>query len=414
MTAPTVHLLDPAVRDYAWGSRTQLAQLRGDGEVSPTPEAEAWFGAHPVAPAATATGPDLRALVAADPDHHLGADVVARFGAELPFLVKLLAADAPLSLQVHPSADRAVAGFDAEEAAGVPRDAPTRIYRDDRPKPELLLALTSFSALCGFRDPAATVALLDALDVPALSWLRRTLADRGEPALADLVARALRPRPELTEELAALRPALDRVAGARGEHALNARWLAVIAERYPSDGGVLVALLLRLVDLAPGQAIHLPAGTMHAYLAGAGLEVMAASDNVVRGGLTVKHVDVEELLRVVDAAVLPTPLVHPEERDGWRLLPTPTGYFEVSHRPLAPTPVRLDRDDTGPEVLVVIGGEAHVVADGDEVVVPPAGGVYLSAAARDVVVAGDGTLYRTTVGRPSGPAGTRRGPGRGV
>jgi mannose-6-phosphate isomerase len=397
-TTPSVHRLEPAVRDYAWGSRTVLAELRGADAPTAGPEAEAWFGAHPGAPAGLAGRGDLCDLLAADPERQLGATVAERFGGRLPFLVKLLAAAEPLSLQVHPDASQAAAGYAAEEACGIARDAPTRVYRDGWPKPELLLALTPFSALCGFRELPRTITLLDRLAVPQLTWIRDALASAGERALPDIIARALRPRDELADELAALRPAVDRLAGRDADLAAEAGWLALLLERYPRDGGVLVAALLRLVELTPGQAVHLPAGNPHAYLRGAGVEVMASSDNVVRGGLTAKHVDVEELLRVIDPRVLPPPLVTPEVRDGWTCLPTPSPQFAVSHRTLTADPVRVDRRIGGPEILLVLGGTVTVTADDDVVTIGSAGGAYVAAATRELAVAGSGTVYRTTLG----------------
>jgi mannose-6-phosphate isomerase len=396
-SSSSIHPLVPAVRDYAWGSRTALAELRGDPAPTDGPEAEAWFGAHPGAPSGLVDGGDLLDLLRQDPRGLLGDDVAARFGGRLPFLVKLLAAAEPLSLQAHPSAAQAAAGYEAEEARGTPRDASTRVYRDPWAKPELLLALTPFAALCGFRETERTVALLDGLAIPELEWLRRGLGTDGEAAIPRLIARALRPHDELTAELAALRSALDRVAAGGDGWATEARWLGELLERYPGDGGVLVALLLRLVELAPGEAIHLPAGNLHAYLRGTGVEVMASSDNVVRGGLTAKHVDVEELLRILDPRVLPPPLVAPREREGWTHLPTATPPFALSLRPLDRVPVTLERRDA-PEILLVLGGSAVVTGDGERVELGPATGVFVPAGTREVTVAGEGTIYRTTVG----------------
>jgi mannose-6-phosphate isomerase len=397
LNRPSVHGLEAAVRDYAWGSRTALAELRGAPTPASGPEAEAWFGAHPGAPATLTDGGTLLELLEADPEGMLGADVVDRFDGQLPFLVKLLAAAEPLSLQAHPSAEQAAAGFAAEEARGIDRDAPTRVYRDRWPKPELLLALTPFVALCGFREVDGTVALLDRLGVSQLRWLRDGLATEGVRALPRLIARALRPSGTLADELAHLAPALRSVAHGSEAWATEARWLLDLLDRYPEDGGVLVALLLRLVELAPGEAVHLPAGNLHAYLRGTGVEVMASSDNVVRGGLTGKHVDVEELLRVLDPRVLPPPVVTPVRRDGWTHLPTPTPPFAVSVRELADAPVTVARGP-GPEILLVLGGQVLVEADGSHLELGPATAAFVPATTRTLTLAGTGTVYRTTVG----------------
>ncbi|MEX0834454.1 MAG: mannose-6-phosphate isomerase, class I, partial [Nitriliruptor sp.] len=384
MPTSPLHLLDPVVRDYAWGSRTFLAELRGRPTPSPGPEAELWFGAHPSAPATVLpAGTSLLDLIERDPIGTLGDAVADRFGGRLPFLVKLLAADQPLSLQAHPSQEQAEEGFAREETAGIDRAAPTRLYRDAWSKPELLHALTPVSALCGFREPGATIALLDELDVSALAGTRALLADGGEDAFPDLLELALHDHGWAEDDDAALAAAADRVAGGGGDFAAEARWLTRLLDRYPGDGGVRVALLLRLVDLAPGEALHLPGGNLHAYLEGAGVEVMASSDNVIRGGLTVKHVDVDELLRTVDARVLPPPVVAPERVGPITVLPAPTAFFRFERVDLdGAGEVALDRARGGPEVLVAVGSEVAVRAgDRAEVTVTPGGAAFVAAAA---------------------------------
>ena len=222
--------------------------------------------------------------------------------ANLPYLLKVLAADEPLSLQAHPSAAQAAEGFARENAAGIPVDAPTRNYRDASHKPELICALTEFHALVGFREIAQTLALLRALDVAELAPHVALLA--AQPDAAGL--RALfttwitLPQSVLDRAVPALQTACVRLAQQGREFAREARMALELSERYPGDAGVLAALLLNLVVLAPGEALYLPAGNLHAYLSGAGVELMANSDNVLRGGLTSKHVDVAELLRVLD------------------------------------------------------------------------------------------------------------------
>jgi mannose-6-phosphate isomerase len=402
VSSPPVRPLDPAVRAYAWGSHSFLAELQCRPSPSAGPEAEAWFGAHPGAPATT-PGPDgpaaLDDVIGSDPHGELGPDALERFGPRLPFLVKLLAADAPLSLQAHPSAAQARRGFDIEEALGIPRDALTRTYRDRWPKPELLHALTPFRALCGFREPAATIALLDVLDVPELGELGRRLERDGEAALAATLAWALRDgRAAAVAALPQLRAAAARLRD-RAEAspwAPTAACLVDLIDRYPGDPGSIVALLLRLVELAPGEAIHIPDGNLHAYLGGAGVEVMASSDNVVRGGLTTKHVDVDALLEVVDARCLPPPFVPGTEQGDETVHASPTPHFRLSHVTLGARAVRLDR--RGPQILVAVGGAATVTVDGNRVAIASGRGAFVGARASEVVVTGDAQVFRTTVG----------------
>jgi mannose-6-phosphate isomerase len=393
-----LHRLDPVLRRYAWGSRTALAELCGRPSPTPEPEAELWFGTHPAAPAGVAGGGTLLELVEADPSATLGVEVAERFEGRLPFLVKLLAAAEPLSLQLHPAAAEARAGFAREEADGPARDAPTRVYRDPWPKPELLAALTPFDALCGFRDPAATVALLDHIDVAALAPVRERLVARGEAAFPELVERALHRGAWPQEERAEVADGFARVAGGGGRFAPEASWLGRLLERYPEDGGVEVAALLRLVRLAPGEALTLPAGTLHAYLSGTGVEVMASSDNVVRGGLTPKHVDVEELLRLLDARVLPRPVVEVTAEGAETHLPAPAEHFALSRVEVAGARVALDRRRGGPEVLVVTAGEVVVASEDDELAVPRGGGAFVPAATRELHLDGSGQVHRVRVG----------------
>ena len=410
-TPAPIGLLTGRRRDYAWGSHTALAGLEGRAHPTPGPEAELWFGAHPSAPSllerpgSPGTTP-LDVAVAADPDGELGADVAATHGPRLPFLLKVLAADQPLSLQTHPSAAQARAGCAAEDAAGIARDAPQRNYRDDRAKPELMHALTDVDALCGFRDVAASVGLLDRLDV--LGDVRERLRRHGERAMPDVVRQLLTwphdDRRSLVAEVAAAAQRLADRPAARGgdDHDVEvARWAARLAQRYPTDPGVALVLLLEVVHLAPGESMHLPAGNLHAYLRGVGVEVMAASDNVLRGGLTAKHVDVDGFLDVLDPRAQPTPRVAPVRGGPSEVVfPAPADAFRLSKLDLDAVPVALD--PRGPQVLLCTHGGLVAGADGIEVQVPPGRAAYVSARARAVTLAAAGPgraiAFRATVG----------------
>ncbi|GAA4373958.1 mannose-6-phosphate isomerase, class I [Paeniglutamicibacter cryotolerans] len=298
-----MYFLENTFRDYPWGSRSAISHLLGR-EASGAPEAEMWIGAHPTAPS-LAVLPEgrmaLDELIAADPEALLGKETNAVYG-QLPFLAKLLAADKPLSVQVHPNPAQAAAGLAAEDAAGVPRDAFHRNYRDSQHKPEMLFALTDFVALSGFRPVQESAGLFTTLATALTGAASRTaehvaslLLTQGLRAAFGYLLDAGTP----VSDLAAAAPALvaaDPVLAA--EPALAE--LISLASHYPSDPGVVVSLLLNLVRLAPGEAIYLDAGNVHAYLRGLGVEVMANSDNVLRGGLTSKHIDVPELMGTVD------------------------------------------------------------------------------------------------------------------
>ena len=296
--------LHGVIRPYAWGSRTAIPELLG---VPPRdlPAAELWLGAHPDDPAGV---PDhdtgLDELIAADPAGLLGGDVVASFGPHLPFMLKVLAAETALSIQVHPDLAQARAGFADEDARGVPRSAPQRNYKDANHKPELLCALTEFDALCGFRTVPETLRLLDALDVDALSEYRTMLAGPdGLRATFTALLEVADPAALVADVVAGAR----RLDGSGAEWADEVGWVVRLAAQFPGDVGAVLSLLLNLVRLGPGEAIFLAAGNVHAYLYGLGVEILANSDNVLRCGLTPKHVDVAELLRITDFRSLKQP-----------------------------------------------------------------------------------------------------------
>jgi mannose-6-phosphate isomerase len=362
-----------------------IAALQGRPVPSPEPEAELWIGAHPGDPSTVEPeGSSLAEVISEAPARVLGEEMVARFGGRLPFLMKLLAADAPLSLQAHPDAGQAAAGFAAEEAAGVPRDAPHRRYVDPYHKPELLVAVSTFRALCGFREPAATAELLAGLKVPALDPVVGAL---GEGDLAAAV-RWLLGHPEPGELVAGVAEAADAPA-----------LVGELAAAYPRDVGVVVALLLNHVTLRPGEAIFMPAGNLHAYLHGTGVEIMAASDNVLRGGLTPKHVDVPELLRVLRFEPLAEPVRRPE-RVGpgvvtWRV---PVAEFALYRVRLDAAVPRVELPVAGPRAVLCLAGEVEV-DDGVARVTLRTGSVaFGGATGAPVVLAGAGEAYLAAVG----------------
>ncbi|HEV7710891.1 MAG TPA: mannose-6-phosphate isomerase, class I [Asanoa sp.] len=371
--------LDSPIRDYAWGSRTVLARLQGRPAPTKGPEAELWIGAHPGAPS-TLDGEDgpvsLAEAIAAAPTGWLGAETVARFGPRLPYLMKVLAADAPLSLQAHPNLEHARERF----AAGDPN------YVDANHKPELLVAIEPFDALCGFRDPHRSADALEALGGAALAPVVAHLR-RGE--LADAV--------ELLLTWPGDRADLVTLVTAGGEQAPAADLALVrrLAAHYPSDPGVLVALLLNPVHLEPGEAVWMPAGNLHSYLGGAGVEIMAASDNVLRGGLTPKRVDVGELLQVLRFEVLRDPVVKPVEvADGVVTWPVPIDDFSL-HRVTRPTELRLD----GPVLALCTAGEVTIGDATGVVSLTPGRAAVGPAGAGPLMIAGAGEVYVASLGR---------------
>lgn len=376
------------------------------------PEAELWFGAHPGDPAWLETPEGetslLDALVA-DPEGQLGTTARARFGDVLPFLVKVLAADEPLSLQAHPSAEQAVEGYLREERLGIPVNSPVRNYRDTSHKPELLVALEPFEALAGFRQAARTRELLQALAVSDLDPFIDLLTDGSDAdgLRALFTTWITAPQPDIDVLIpAVLDGAIQYVSSGATEFAAEAKTVLELGERYPGDAGVLAALLLNRITLAPGEAIFLPAGNLHTYLRGFAIEVMANSDNVLRGGLTPKHVDVPELLRVLDFAPTPESALRPPvHREGLALIyETPTDEFAVAL-------LELDGESLGHQVDASArheGPQILLCVEGSTIVHAKSGSLTLERGAAAWVAADDGPirltahepakLFRATVG----------------
>ncbi|MCO6660386.1 mannose-6-phosphate isomerase, class I [Cutibacterium avidum] len=294
------------VQHYDWGSDQAIPEILGE-QPNGQPWAEYWLGAHPKAPSVLADGVTLDQWLADHPEE-LGRASRDAFGDRLPFLLKILSASHALSIQAHPSREQAERGFAAENEAGVGPGDPNRIFRDDWPKPEMIVALTDFDALCGFRDPSSSLVLLSGLG--KLDGLDEVLAPLGQDdGLAKVVATVLSGDEKVVTVVEGVVAASRTYLEEGTDEAVRglARTAVELSEDHPGDTSILVALLMNRVRLAPGQQIHLGAGTMHAYLGGTGVEIMANSDNVLRGGLTSKYVDVDALL---DHAIMtPEPCV---------------------------------------------------------------------------------------------------------
>jgi mannose-6-phosphate isomerase len=345
--------LQNTIRDYAWGSSTAIPALLG---VAPdgTPQAEMWMGAHESAPSILPSGDSLYDVVQAGASDVLGMEVAEEFEGRFPFLAKLLAAAQPLSIQAHPSRAQAIDGYARDEAAGIPRDAADRNYKDAWPKPEILIALEPFDALVGFRPLASTVALLEALAPVGLDGLTQQLRDgKLQETFTDFMSSD---RDSIRPLVAALGEACAQYVGSA--YTLEIETLAKLCADFPDDPGVLAALLLNRVRLERFEAVYLPAGNVHAYLHGLGFEVMANSDNVLRGGLTSKYVDVPELVSVVDFEPLTNPVLTATE-----------GVYETGCEYFAVRRVDLDGGEqtvtgSGPRIVCCVDGSVEVGAAG--------------------------------------------------
>jgi mannose-6-phosphate isomerase len=392
-----VYLLEPVTQPYAWGSRTAIAELQGRPAPTAAPEAELWMGAHPSAPSGverSGARTTLDAVIAADPAGELGPECAARFGGRLPFLLKVLAAEKALSIQVHPSREQAEAGYRAENERGLAPGDNSRNYVDDWPKPEILCALTSFEVLAGMRTTADAAALLRALEVGELAPLAAELAGAAEPATLTRALDTILTWPEEGREAltAGVAAACERLAARGGEYAAACAATARIAGEHPGDLGIVASLLLRHVVLQPGEAVFLPAGGPHTYLRGTGVELLANSDNVVRAGLTPKHIDVPELLKLIDPAAA-VPVIEPRPIGGGVFVyDSPAPEFRLYRAELGPVEVPLPGTG-GARVMLCTEGSGELRSSSGTLKVGKGESCYLSAADGAVTASGPATLF---------------------
>jgi len=397
------------VKDYAWGSTSAIPALF-DREESATPVAELWLGTHEAGPAILADGtaygaspgsgaPDLRSYILNDPHGTLGE--IAGGENTLPYLLKLIAPATPLSLQVHPSREQAQRRYADEDRAGVALTDPTRSYLDRNHKPELLLALDRFEVLAGFRAPRRVADVI--ADLPGeiastmSSYLRRDLSATGiRNCFEHLLRDETRPSAEQVAELVA--GCRARLASGDSPSQRADRTVAHLADHYPGDPGVAASLLLNPVTLHPGEAIFVPAGTVHAYLLGIGIEVMANSDNVLRAGLTAKHIDVPELLATVDYVAAPPIRIAPEHvSDVTRTFYAPVDDFELSVTELRAWNETHVLTGRGPRILLALSGAVEVATDEQRITLNRGEAVFVRADEGKLLVTGVGELIQADV-----------------
>ena len=396
-----IGLLKNTIQEYAWGSRTAILELLGQSVPADKPQAELWMGAHPKAPSqvlADGLRRSLPEVIEESPVETLGQEVAARFSNKLPFLFKVLAAAKPLSIQAHPSKEQAGQGFARENELGIPLDAGHRNYRDDNHKPEIICALTSFWALNGFRKIEETLSLLEEARIPGL---------------AEIVS-FLRSHPNRDGLKKFFNHLMTMDSGKQGkivEQAVNSAekrtheepvwtWMIKLNEEYPGDMGVLSPIFLNLVRLEPQQAMYLPAGELHGYLEGVGIELMANSDNVLRGGLTPKHIDVQELLTVLNFTDGEVNILSSENlTSGEAIYSTEAEEFVLSV-------IRINRvapfsspRDRSVEMMMCTEGEVSVtdLRAGDITRLTRGISIIVPAAVEQYSIEGDGILYKAAV-----------------
>jgi mannose-6-phosphate isomerase len=379
-----------SVQNYAWGSKTALTELYGVQNPQNLPMAELWMGAHPKSSSKVQENGQprsLRDVIDADQNAALGQAVAERFG-ELPFLFKVLCADQPLSIQVHPNKKASEIGFAKENADGIPLDAAERNYKDPNHKPELVFALTPFLAMNAFREFSEIVSLLQPVSGahPAIAhFLQKPDAE----SLAQLFASLLNMQgDEKSLAIGVLKAALNSQQGEPWET------IRVISEFYPDDSGLFSPLLLNVVKLAPGEAMFLFAETPHAYLKGVALEVMANSDNVLRAGLTPKYIDIPELVANVKFEAKPAGelLTQPVKNGSELGFPIPVEDFAFSLHDLSATPAELAQDSAA--IVFCVEGETVLARDEQQLVLKPGESAFIAASESPVSASGVGRIAR--------------------
>lgn len=397
--------IEGEIQHYAWGSHTILPNFLS---LEPTTEpwAELWLGAHPLAPSRVVDREiPLDRAIAAEPRRMLGEAVTRVFGDKLPFLLKLIAPAQPLSLQVHPSREHAKESFAAENAAGLALDSAARNYRDPNHKPEMVLALEPFEALCGFRTPRKAGAMLEGLHSPLAERMRLLIQDQPtahgvRAAFRMLISPAM--SPAQGEVVALAEACAERLAEGSSPSVRIDRIVGYLHERFPGDPGVAAALLLNPVSLQPGEAMFVPAGIIHSYLSGFAVEIMASSDNVLRAGLTPKKVDAHELLQCVSVNAAPPIRVAPEHlTEHTNAYFAPIDDFELSVTTIAGKEGSffpgITIPGSGPRILLCTDGDIIVESSSGRHRIGRGGAIFVSASAGALRAGGHGTIVQASV-----------------
>ncbi len=392
------------IQTYAWGSRKAIADLLGQHVPSPEPQAELWMGAHPKSPSKVRLDgrwQSLLTLIDRFPQELLGQKVSEHYNRTLPYLFKVLAAGEPLSIQAHPDAEQAIEGFNRENLQGLALEDPQRNYRDDRPKPECMCALTPFTGLCGFRSPQEVAAVSEPV------WPKKY------DTVSDLLGNANRSDALRTFFQSLMQSDAARIAEItthvveKSEVLRNQNeiydWVIRLHQKYPGDVGVLSPLILNVIQLKPGEALFLPPKQLHAYLDGLGIELMANSDNVLRGGLTPKHIDVQELMKILSFEPYKPDVLTPyfkHETEG--VYASSTDTFSLSQLIVTGRqPHKSDGRRQGPEIILGVEGSAAISQDGEQepVSIEKGESVFVPAAVNTYTVTGNAKLFKAAVHR---------------
>jgi mannose-6-phosphate isomerase len=396
-----IALLKNPVQEYSWGSRTFIPELLGEACPSESPRAELWMGIHPKGISKVYWGRawiSLPDLIQRDPENILGKEVARKFSNRLPFLFKVLSAATPLSIQAHPNLLQARQGFAKENRLQIPLDAPARNYRDENHKPEILCALTPFDALKGFRKTDEILALFGRVPVPSLDGpIRMLRKGKGMRSVARFFSTLLGLGAEARKRaVSELITAAESMAPSDPVFT----WALRLHQWFPEDLGVFAPLLMNLIHLDPGEAIYIDSGELHSYLEGAGVELMANSDNVIRAGLTPKHADIPELLRILCFEERTGAIIKPQarSRSEW-VYPSPAKEFVLSRLSLRKGAPYHEKGRKSLEVMICTQGNAEItdVAVGETLSVSRGSTFLVPAMVQEVGMEGDATFYKAGI-----------------
>ncbi|MGD8230116.1 MAG: mannose-6-phosphate isomerase, class I [Desulfobacteraceae bacterium] len=396
-----ISILRNPVQNYAWGSMTFIPELLGRSVPSEKPQAELWMGVHPKAPSQVLCDGEwisLPEFIRTDPEGVLGESVAKNFSNELPFLFKVLAATRPLSIQAHPSRDQAKAGFARENDMKIPLDAPNRNYRDENHKPEMICALTPFWLLNGFRKIHDLIALTERIGAPALRDIVRPLhgsheAEGFKVFLTSLFTMDRDTQTQLVSEV------IRYIAQISGTNAAL-EWVVRLNQAYPGDMGILSPLFMNIVRLKPGQGVYMPSGRLHSYLEGAGIELMANSDNVLRGGLTAKNMDIRELLKILDFTHNQVDILRPKSLDKAEVIyDTPAKEFVLSMISVERGSSFESSATRSVEIMICSEGDAQIsdLGNGNILSLTRGTSLIVPAAVEHYRIEGKATLFKAAV-----------------
>jgi mannose-6-phosphate isomerase len=391
-------LMNP-IQNYPWGSSTDIPELLGAGNPDHIPAAELWLGAHPKAPSSVLREQgeqSLLDLIEAEPEAILGADTVERFGPRLPFLLKVLAAEKALALQVHPTGDQAKDGFEQENALGIRLDAPERNYLDRNHKPEMLCALEPFECLAGFRSIGQIATELRSL---RLTTFAEEIDTIGQSRSIDGLKRLFESMMLMENERKRLfvQEVVEKATASKG---IRYRWVVELNRQYPGDIGVVSPLFLNLLHLRTGRALYLAPGMVHAYLRGVAIELMSNSDNVVRGGLSLRHVDIPEFLKILQYDRSPIEPINPKKLSrGAEAYEIPTSDFHLYRIRLNRGVKYVSSGKRAVEILICTRGKAVLKggADKDDLVVHRGDSFLVPANSPSYSIKGGGILFKATI-----------------